>query len=326
MCCARDREQYLEPIELTEEEKKNIAKSLIDLRNNIALGMAMINLLWIAINFMFQLQSPTTIPLPFSGSSDNPESPEYLEENQKDTDMSASDPTISLKVGVTAKRSNVDSDKAREFIEKIIADCSDDNEDDDDEKETKNELQVLQRTGSRYRVTETKNGLSATSRRLDDTMPDIGRSQSVRIITDSIDGLQATKREHPKSDELRLNLQHEARRATDENIKEPPPTVKRRRLNLEAGRSELASRLQEINPSTMKFFLDVPQNKQRDEGDEIYEQIGSKGKVGRQLSKGLRHFLAQRKNPDDTGRANGTMEHRVDLPEDQNQCSIEETT
>lgn len=55
-------------MELTDEKKKNDAKALIELRNNIALGMAMINLLWIAINFMFQFESPTSIDLPTSVS------------------------------------------------------------------------------------------------------------------------------------------------------------------------------------------------------------------------------------------------------------------
>ncbi|XP_060583230.1 LOW QUALITY PROTEIN: chitin synthase chs-2-like [Ruditapes philippinarum] len=82
--------KYLKPLKPKKEEIENTAKSLIDLRNNIALGMAMINLLWIAVNFMFQFERPTTISLKISGSSDNPDSPDYLEENQENTDGSAS--------------------------------------------------------------------------------------------------------------------------------------------------------------------------------------------------------------------------------------------
>jgi hypothetical protein len=81
-------------------------------------------------------------------------------------------------------------------------------------------------------------------------MPDIGRTRQI----DSVDGVQSTMRKHRKSDEFRLGVQNEARRAKDKNIKEPLPTVKRRRLNLEAGRSELASRLQDINPLTRQYF------------------------------------------------------------------------
>jgi hypothetical protein len=90
-------------------------------------------------------------------------------------------------------------------------------------------------------------------------MTDLGKSRqalskSARIITD---GIQATMRKHasaPKTDQLRLEVQHEARRAKDKYIDRPLPPVKRRRLNLGAGRSELASRLQDINPSTRRYF------------------------------------------------------------------------
>lgn len=60
--------RYLKPLDLSDAKKKENAQQLVELRNNIALGMAMINLLWIAINFMFQFQSPTTIPLKLSVS------------------------------------------------------------------------------------------------------------------------------------------------------------------------------------------------------------------------------------------------------------------
>ena len=43
-------------------------KGLIELRNNACLGMAVINLLWIAINLMFQLTLPTKINIKLSVS------------------------------------------------------------------------------------------------------------------------------------------------------------------------------------------------------------------------------------------------------------------
>jgi hypothetical protein len=112
---------------------------------------------------------------------------------------------------------------------------------------------------NRYRLTVTKNGLSATSRRLNETMTDLGRSRQVlsktaRIMTD---GIQATKWKHanaPKTDQLNLEMEHEANRAKDKYIDRPLPPVRRRRLNLGAGRSKLESRLQEINPSSKRYF------------------------------------------------------------------------
>lgn len=113
---------------------------------------------------------------------------------------------------------------------------------------------------NRYRVTVTNNGISATSRRLNETFSGgLGRSRqalskSARIIGD---GIRATLRKNanaPKTDELRLGVQLEALRAKDKYIDRPLPPVKRRRLNLGAGRSELATRLQEKNPSNSRFF------------------------------------------------------------------------
>ena len=53
--------RYLKPLDLSDDQKKNMHRGLVELRNNVCLGMAMINILWIAINFMFQLSSPTKI-------------------------------------------------------------------------------------------------------------------------------------------------------------------------------------------------------------------------------------------------------------------------
>lgn len=80
--------KYLAPLTLTEREKKETQKSLIDLRNNVCLGMAMINLLWIAINFMFQLTSPTKIPIALNTitAATNPEEAN-LEENLSSAEL-----------------------------------------------------------------------------------------------------------------------------------------------------------------------------------------------------------------------------------------------
>jgi hypothetical protein len=58
--------RYLKPLERDEEKEKRAREQLKDLRNNVCGGMALVNLVWIAINFMFQLRSPTvvTIKLP----------------------------------------------------------------------------------------------------------------------------------------------------------------------------------------------------------------------------------------------------------------------
>ncbi|XP_053409096.1 uncharacterized protein LOC123560719 isoform X2 [Mercenaria mercenaria] len=345
--------KYLEPLTLTDDQKKNTAKGLIELRNNIALGMAMINLLWIAINFMFQFESPTTIPLTFTGSDNNPDSPDYLEENQEDSDKSeTADNIIEVDVlgllfiffyltilllqfvgmiihrwgtfqhlvSVTKLKNpfpmadrrarqrssseegtkDIDAKEAREIIDNILKeplpDYSDDSGAEEEfEKEVEEELQVLQKTGSRYRVTVTQKGIGATSRRLGDTVPDLGRSgnnalsKSARYIKD---GLQATMRKYvsaPKSDALKRGMQHEAYKAKDKYVDRPLPPVRQRRLNLGPGRSELATRLQEKNPGVSRYFKDsnsdgplIP------EDDNIYDKIGSKGTVSRQIGKRLK--------------------------------------
>ncbi|KAK3106192.1 hypothetical protein FSP39_014652 [Pinctada imbricata] len=67
--------KYLYPLDAKNEEikqkNKEAATKLIELRNNICAGMAMINLLWLAINFMFQLRKPTVVTLPSPIQSDD---------------------------------------------------------------------------------------------------------------------------------------------------------------------------------------------------------------------------------------------------------------
>ncbi|XP_053372898.1 uncharacterized protein LOC123560715 [Mercenaria mercenaria] len=359
-------EKYLEPLASTDEQKK-VEKGLIELRNNIALGMAMINLLWIAINFMFQFESPTTIPLKFSGSENSPDSPDYLEENQEDSDVSESADNI-IEVDVlgllfiffylailllqfigmiihrwgtfqhlvsvtklknpfpkadrkTRRQSSsvketkdIDAAEAREIIDNILKEPLPDYSDDSGaeeqfEKEIEEELQVLQKTGSRYRVTVTKNGIGATSRRLGYT--DLGRSRdglskSAKHIKD---GLQATMRQHasaPKSEELRRGMHYEAYRAKDKNVDRPLPLVRRRRLNLGPGRLELATRLQEYleDPAASRPLIE-----ERDSDDDIYDRIGSKGTVSRQIGKRLK--LCNKSLKLMESRSNGPNQHCV---------------
>ncbi|XP_045209891.2 chitin synthase chs-2-like [Mercenaria mercenaria] len=338
-------EKYLKPLKLSDDQIKNNAKGLIELRNNLALGMAMINLLWIAINFMFQFESPTTISLKLSGFENSPDSPDYLEENQRDSDDSESaDNIIEVDVlgllfiffylailllqfiGMIIHRwgtfqhlvsavklknpflvtdkmvrlsssaegtEDIDATEAREIIDNILKEPLPDYFDDSGpeeqfEQEIEEELQVLQKTGSRYRVTVTDNGIGATSRRLGYT--DLGRSRdglskSARHIKD---GLQATMRKHasaPKSEEFRRGMHYEAYRANDENVDRPLPPVRQRRLNLRTGRLELATRLQEY----LKDSADpIPLIEERDSDDDIYDRLGSKGTVSRQIGKRLK--------------------------------------
>lgn len=42
---------------------------MMELRNNLCGGMALINMLWVAINFMFQYKKPTVIDIPLSVST-----------------------------------------------------------------------------------------------------------------------------------------------------------------------------------------------------------------------------------------------------------------
>ncbi|XP_052803668.1 uncharacterized protein LOC128233850 isoform X2 [Mya arenaria] len=89
--------RYLKPLELSEEKKKNDLNGLLELRTNICIGMVIINLLWIAINFMFQFTSPANIKLTQSTAS---ASGEDIEEEQvlEESDSSSSNPIANLEV------------------------------------------------------------------------------------------------------------------------------------------------------------------------------------------------------------------------------------
>ncbi|VDI47483.1 Hypothetical predicted protein [Mytilus galloprovincialis] len=63
--------KYLEPLEANKDEQKKVAKELAELRNNVAAGFAFINLIWVAINFMFQLRKPAVITFPSATGADD---------------------------------------------------------------------------------------------------------------------------------------------------------------------------------------------------------------------------------------------------------------
>ena len=55
--------RYLKPLEADKQKEKEDSQKLIELRNSVCFGVGMINLLWIAINFMFQVGSRVFSPL-----------------------------------------------------------------------------------------------------------------------------------------------------------------------------------------------------------------------------------------------------------------------
>ena len=60
--------RYLKPLDADAAEQKKITKELKELRNNVTAGFAFINLIWVAINFMFQLRKPAIITFPLAVS------------------------------------------------------------------------------------------------------------------------------------------------------------------------------------------------------------------------------------------------------------------
>ncbi|CAC5419944.1 CHS1 [Mytilus coruscus] len=63
--------KYLEPLDANKDEQKKVTKELAELRNNVAAGFAFINLIWVAINFMFQLRKPAVITFPMGSNKDD---------------------------------------------------------------------------------------------------------------------------------------------------------------------------------------------------------------------------------------------------------------
>lgn len=377
--------KYLEPLELTNEQKKATAKELIDLRNNIALGMAVINLLWIAINFMFQLTSPTKITLPFlrgvSSAQTSSDSPDDLEENQqKDAYVDPADNIVQVDVlgllfiffylaililqfigmlmhrwgtflhlvSVTKlknpipfkmieRRNNnmqatvdIKSEEARKIIDAMLneplPDYSDDSEAEEDEfeKDVRTEIETLQKTGSRFRITLTKNGIGATSRRLGLTdterlsrSTNVFMSQSARVIRNNIAAtLSRSRNVHaPDGDRLRNEVQMEYFRKMDRNVDRPlplPPVVKKRlRLNTGPGRMGLVQQLKKENSTGLSFLNDSNPTAnggpliQEGSDDDVYDSIATKGTVGRQIGKRMKLYA----------KSQGaiTREHRVEF-------------
>ncbi|XP_033733062.1 uncharacterized protein LOC117322317 [Pecten maximus] len=75
-------QKYLYPLDVDKNKQKETAAKLIELRNSVCAGMAIINLLWIAINFMFQLRKPAVISFPTPTNLDDSE----LNENNLEID------------------------------------------------------------------------------------------------------------------------------------------------------------------------------------------------------------------------------------------------
>ncbi|XP_060077330.1 uncharacterized protein LOC132556893 [Ylistrum balloti] len=65
--------KYLYPLDADKQKQKETAARLIELRNSVCAGMAIVNLLWIAINFMFQLRKPAVISFPVPSNLDDGE-------------------------------------------------------------------------------------------------------------------------------------------------------------------------------------------------------------------------------------------------------------
>ncbi|KAK3584471.1 hypothetical protein CHS0354_005274 [Potamilus streckersoni] len=61
--------KYLHPLEKDVQAENEMAQKLVELRNNIALGMVIVNLLWIAINSIFQIGEAAVVELQYKVSS-----------------------------------------------------------------------------------------------------------------------------------------------------------------------------------------------------------------------------------------------------------------
>ncbi|XP_061180822.1 chitin synthase chs-2-like [Saccostrea echinata] len=56
-------DRYLKPPQRDEAKENEDREKLKELRNNVCAGMAVLNLIWVSINFMFQLRRPTVVTL-----------------------------------------------------------------------------------------------------------------------------------------------------------------------------------------------------------------------------------------------------------------------
>nr|KAG5696125.1 hypothetical protein BaRGS_026484 [Batillaria attramentaria] len=60
--------RYLKPLDADKKKEKEEGAKLIELRNQVVFAVTMTNLLWMAINFMFQLKVPFTIDFTIDGN------------------------------------------------------------------------------------------------------------------------------------------------------------------------------------------------------------------------------------------------------------------
>ncbi|XP_061190013.1 chitin synthase chs-1-like [Saccostrea echinata] len=70
-------DRYLKPLERDPAKENKVKEQLRELRNNVCGGMALLNLLWIAVNFMFQLRSPAVITFKLPTNNDDDEDQNY---------------------------------------------------------------------------------------------------------------------------------------------------------------------------------------------------------------------------------------------------------
>ncbi|CAC5369431.1 CHS1 [Mytilus coruscus] len=63
--------RYLKPLDADKKEQETMKQALAQLRNEVVAGFAFINLIWISINFMFQLRKPAIIEFPKTPGAEN---------------------------------------------------------------------------------------------------------------------------------------------------------------------------------------------------------------------------------------------------------------
>lgn len=61
-------DKYLKPLDSDKEKEEKMKASLLELRNSVVFGIALVNLLWIAINFMFQYSVNVKIGFSVAGN------------------------------------------------------------------------------------------------------------------------------------------------------------------------------------------------------------------------------------------------------------------
>ncbi|KAH3703118.1 hypothetical protein DPMN_078147 [Dreissena polymorpha] len=344
-------EKYLYPLDFSAEKKKNDQKALLELRTNICVGMAIVNLLWIAINFMFQYTKPTPININFTSSSSSEDNIEN--ELTSETESSSSGPIKNLEVdalgllfvffyllilliqfagmimhrwgtflhlvSVTKLKNPLKRQRARDLntpkglsakearkacerlLEEPLPDYPEDEEleqeqEREDQENAKRQLELLQKTGNRLRVTVNNKGIGASTRLLGQSQSDpslLAKSARMLARMPSTHHLRPTVT-MKSLDVTRREAQHILHRQHDQYRNRPlPPIIKRRRrLNTGPGRSTMISRwdsmLQHRYPDQERDLInpgpeDTPV-------DELCRQISKQGTVGRELGKRLQLY------------------------------------